>query len=205
MTDDPQADQMNVVRDLPTPGEAPRNTASAAEQSRELSLLALAFAPRLREDDLFELLAYLNGLTSHRFTGVYQFEPGWVVSVALFDRENPELRLGADVKMKESYCWLAGLDGGGFVIEDATSDPRLAAHAARDEVRSYIAVLLHDRAGTPWGTLCHFDFVPRKAERANLAQLESFRPLVEEMFIREKRARWEPDVPSRPREPSPGT
>ena len=74
-----------------------------------------------------------------------------MVSVALFDRENPALRLGADVKMKESYCWLTGVDGGGFIIEDATCDPRLGGHAARGEVRSYVAVLLRDREGSPWG------------------------------------------------------
>jgi hypothetical protein len=180
---------------------APRsaNRVAPPRQPLELSLLSLAFAPRLREDDLLQLLEFLNGLSDHRFTGVYQFEPGWVVSVALFDRENPSLRLGADVKMKESYCWLAGLDGTGLTIEDATCDPRLDGHAARQEVRSYIAVLLHDRARAPWGTLCHFDFAPRCARPEAVEQLESFRPLVEEMFIRDKLARWEPEAPSRPR------
>lgn len=167
-----------------------------ADRSLEQSLISRAFASRLREDDLFDLLQYLNGLTDHRFTGVYQFEPGWVVSVALFDRENPHLRLGADVKMKESYCWLTGLNGTGFVIEDATCDARLSGHAAREEVRSYVAVLLHDRKGTPWGTLCHFDFAPRLTSPGTVARLEAFRPLIEEMFIRDKLARWDPDAPS---------
>ena len=117
----------------------------------ERSFVARAFASRLREDDLGELLRYLNGLTDYRFTGVYHFEPGWVVSVALYDRENPQLRFGADVKMKESYCWLTGVDGVGYIIEDASRDPRLRGHAAANEVRSYVAVLLRDGVGAEWG------------------------------------------------------
>jgi hypothetical protein len=167
----------------------------------ERGLIARAFSSRLREDDLYEFLCYLNGLTDYRFTGVYQFNPGWVVSVALCDRENPDLRLGADVKMKESYCWLTGLSECTYVIEDAQSDPRLGGHAARDEVRAYVAVLLRDVTMAPWGTLCHFDFAPRPALPSARRQLDSIRPLVEELFVRDKTACWHPDAPSLPRVP----
>jgi hypothetical protein len=161
----------------------------------ELALIARAFEPELLEDDLYGLLAYLNGRTSHRFTGVYRFDPGWVVSVALFDRTNPELRVGADVKMKESYCWLTGL-GGEYIIEDACSDIRLTQHAARDAVRSYVAVLIRDRDGTPWGTLCHYDFEPRPMADDTLTWLSAFRPLIEELFVRDRPAAWDPEAPS---------
>jgi hypothetical protein len=163
---------------------------------RELSLIAQAFAPRLLDGGPHDVLPYLNSLTEHRFTGVYRFEPGWVVSVALFDRENPSLRVGDDVKMKESYCWLTGLGGASYVIEDACTDARLAGHAARESVRSYIAVLLRDKRGRPWGTLCHFDFRPRGAAPGTRERLEIFRPLIEEMFVRDTPARWDPDAPS---------
>ena len=166
---------------------------------QELALISKAFAPSLSEADLFELLKYLNGLTDHRFTGVYRFEPGWVVSVALWDRENPGIRIGADVKMKESYCWLTGTGEASFVIEDASVDSRLKGHAARDAVRSYVAVLLRDRTAKQWGTLCHFDFAPRALNPLTKARLEMFRPLVEEMFVRDRRGRWDPDAPSNQR------
>jgi len=159
----------------------------------ELALIARAFAPKLADGDLRALLEYLNGLTAHRFTGVYRFEPGWVVSVALWDRENPQLELGADVKMKESYCWLTGLGESAYIIEDAPSDPRLEGRAARSAVRSYVAVLLRDKRRTPWGTLCHFDFNPRSVTPDALRRLEMFRPLVEEMLVRDAEAHWEPD------------
>lgn len=166
----------------------------------ELALLTRAFAPRLLEGDLCDLLAYLNGREAHRFTGVYRFESGWVVSVALFDREALKTRTGADVKMKESYCWLAGLEGG-YVIQDARIDPRLDGHAARDQVRSYIALVLRDRQNEPWGTLCHFDFAPRAASSEALARLEAFRPLIEEMLVRDSAACWLPEQPSGSKSP----
>lgn len=165
----------------------------------ELTLMTTAFAPRLLEGDLFSLLEYLNRLTTHRFTGVYRFEPGWVVSVALWDRENPRIRIGADVKMKESYCWLTGLGGASYVIEDACDDARLDGHAAREAVRAYVAVVLRDKAGNPWGTLCHFDFQPRAVEPQTKARLEVFRPLIEEMFVRDDSAEWDPDAASNQR------
>ena len=168
----------------------------ASPTAEQLALVARAFAPKLLDGDLLELLAYLNSLTDHRFTGVYRFEPGWVVSVALWDRENPHLRIGADVKLKESYCWLTGLGGERYVIEDAWADPRLKAHPARESVRSYVGALLMDSRGRPWGTLCHFDFSPRAATPEMTLQLEYFRPLIEEMFVRDVAARWDPNAPS---------
>lgn len=162
----------------------------------ECSLIARAFTARLTEDDLCVMLEYLNGLTTHRFTGIYRFEPGWVVSVALYDRENPRLRIGANVKMKESYCWLTGVGDSVYIIEDAPIDGRLDGHAARDAVRSYVAVLLRDAAGTQWGTLCHFDFEPRTADADTIARLNVFRPLVEEILVRDTPACWRPDAPS---------
>jgi hypothetical protein len=166
----------------------------------ELAIIALAFtAPDLARPALRQLLGFLNGLTEHRFTGVYRFEPGWVVSVALFDRENPDMEIGADVKMKESYCWLTGLGEDRYVIEDATCDPRLDGHVAQDQVRSYLAVLLRDKRRAPWGTLCHFDFAPRKVHAATLDRLTRFAPLIEELTVKDAPARWDPDAPSEAR------
>jgi hypothetical protein len=176
-----------------------QRSGNVGPSSDEIALLSLAFAPQLVEGNVRVLLRHLNGLTSHRFTGVYRFEPGWVVSVALFDRANPELEIGADVKMKESYCWLTGLGENSYVIEDACGDPRLDGHVAQQEVRSYVAVLLRDQRRQPWGTLCHFDFDPRPYDPATLTQLETYRPLIEEVLVRDRRGNWNPDAPSEPR------
>lgn len=178
---------------MPVVEQAAALHANASPQ--ELALLSLAFAPEGGDANLRTLLSYLNGMTTHRFTGVYRFEPGWVMSVALWDRESPEQLLGADVKMKESYCWLTGLGKDSYIIEDACADARLDGHAAREQVRSYCAVMLRDRREAPWGTLCHFDFAPRKVDAETLSRLEAFRPLVEEILVRDCSAHWDPDAP----------
>jgi hypothetical protein len=136
----------------------------------------------LRDDGLFEALGVLNRTTAHRFTAVYRFEPGWVRSVALFDRENPHLRVGADVPMKESYCVLAADAGERYRIEDAMSDPRLIGHKARDAVLCYCAVHLIDRDGGSWGTLCHYDFRPAEIQDETLAVLEAVRPMFQRVL-----------------------
>jgi GAF domain-containing protein len=133
----------------------------------------------LRNQGLFEALRYLNSTTEHRFTGIYRFEQDWVRSVLLFDRGNPHLRAGADVRMKESYCMLAGRSQETFCIEDAQADPRLLEHAARGTVLCYCAVKLLSLEGHPWGTLCHFDFRPCQIAAETIQALEAVRPLVE--------------------------
>lgn len=172
---------------------------ASAPNSDDLALLALAFTPELVDRNVRTLLRILNGRTNHRFTGVYRFEPGWVVSVALWDREKPDLEIGADVKMKESYCWLTGLGESSYVIEDACADARLDGHAAQHDVRAYAAVLLRDRSARPWGTLCHFDFEPRQTDPRALRDLETYRPLIEEMLVRDVPSAWDPDAPTEPR------
>jgi hypothetical protein len=141
--------------------------------------IAARFESVLQDQGLFEALGYLNSTTDHRFTGIYRFEPDWVRSVLLFDRGNPHLRAGADVRMKESYCMLTQQSGEPYCIENAQFDPRLLRHAARDSVLSYGAVHLLGPEGLSWGTLCHFDFRPRPITPEMIEALEAVRPAVE--------------------------
>jgi GAF domain-containing protein len=141
--------------------------------------IVACFESVLQNQGLFEALRYLNSTTEHRFTGIYRFEPDWVRSVLLFDRGNPSLRIGEDVRMKESYCMLTQKTGGPFIIENAQSDPRLLRHAARDSVLCYCAVHLLGPEDLSWGTLCHFDFRPSQITAEVLEALESVRPAVQ--------------------------
>lgn len=129
-------------------------------------------------DGLRTGLALLNSATNYRFTGVYRFESGMVRSVLLFDRKNPHLRIGADVPWQDSYCRLTA-ESNGCLIAHAREDPRLITHAARESVQSYIGVLLRSPDGSPWGTLCHFDVLPRPLDAVALASLHAVRTAVE--------------------------
>jgi hypothetical protein len=155
-------------------------TQTSAPASRTAALAA-DFRILLAADGLHDALRMLNASAPYRFTGVYSFEPGWVRSHTLFDRENPELRVGADVPMKESYCmFTARASGEPIIIENAPEDLRWAAHAARDSVLSYVAVLLLDPEGNPIGTLCHFDFQRQELPSDTLEILAAVRDPVQE-------------------------
>lgn len=129
------------------------------------------FERTLQEQGLFRALAFLNGTTPYRFTGVYRFEPGVVKSVLLYDRKNPDLRIGEDVVWNDSYCRITAEDGTVCEIEDSLADSRLLEHAARNSVQSYCGALLRTRQGYPLGTLCHFDLMPRRTPAGTMQML----------------------------------
>lgn len=141
------------------------------------------FRGQLEARGLHAALGVLNAAVDFRFTGVYRFEGDLVVSVALFDRENSELRIGEDVRLLESYCRMTAVDGDRCAIEDSNADHRLAEHAARMAVHSYGAVLLRNPDGTPLGTLCHFDIRPRPLDDSIFALLEAVRPDIEDAVL----------------------
>jgi hypothetical protein len=148
--------------------------------SSPLSVIVRTFERTLQEEGLFGALRYLNSTTEYRFTGIYRFEPDWVRSVLLFDRGNPHLQAGKDVPFLESYCMLAAQDGTSCTVEDSQSDPRLLQHAARESVLSYYAVHLVNPEGLSWGTLCHFDFVPRRVTDEVKQVFEAVRPAIQQ-------------------------
>jgi hypothetical protein len=148
--------------------------------SSPLSEIVRTFERTLQEQGLFGALRYLNSTTEYRFTGIYRFEPDWVRSILLFDRGNPHLQAGKDVPFQESYCMLTAQDGTSCAIEDALSDPRLLHHAARESVLSYYAVHLVNPEGLSWGTLCHFDFIPRRVTEEMKQVLDAVRPAIQQ-------------------------
>lgn len=151
-----------------------------AHMHSPLSEIVRTFEGTLQEQGLFGALRYLNSTTEYRFTGIYRFESSWVRSILLFDRGNPHLQIGKDVPLLDSYCMLTAQDGVSCTIEDAQSDPRLFHHAARESVLSYYAVHLVDPEGRSWGTLCHFDFVPRRVTDEMKQGLEAVRPAIQQ-------------------------
>ncbi len=147
----------------------------------EVSALStiLAEVERALHNDLCEALRLLNEPTPYRFTGIYRFESGVVKSVALYDRENPACRIGADVPWFDSYCMMTAENGGECEIQHSLNDPRLTGHAARLTVMSYCAVLLRTADGEPLGTLCHYDVLPRETRPGTVEDLRTCRAVVE--------------------------
>lgn len=113
------------------------------------------FAALLQQQGVHAALGYLNGRTPHRYTGVYRFDGEMLRSEALFDRKKPDIRMGVDAPMAETYCSLVGRHEAPVQILNATIDPQ--ALGIETPVISYCGVLIRDVHGKAFGTLCHYD------------------------------------------------
>ena len=130
-------------------------------------------ATALRMGGVPAVLAELNARTRYRFTGVYRADPPFLRNVHLHDRENPTLRLAGDIHtLRDTYCAITAASRAPFATDDAGADPRLATHAARCSVLSYLGVPIRSPDGRAWGTLCHFDVRPRVAPHGEVPVLE---------------------------------
>jgi GAF domain-containing protein len=157
-------------------------------QPDELRSLEQILHDTLRREGLPGALRFLNGRTRHRFTALYRFDPPWLRNVCTVDRENPELRLVADCRIRESYCSFVFEQGKQLVVEDAQSDARVAGHPKREALLAYCGVPVLDADGACVGTLCHFDPRPRLTPPSEVALLERAARLVASWVPRAARA-----------------
>jgi signal transduction histidine kinase/CheY-like chemotaxis protein len=153
---------------------APRGTEAAVARADALA----KFERILRAQGVHEALRFLNSRTAYRFTGVYRFDPPTLRSVLLLDADTASVTRGDDAPMEATYCSIVGATERAFTTEDATRDDRLRTHPARDAVLSYTGVLLRGGDGAPFGTLCHFDFVPCDVPVREVALMEAVAPSI---------------------------
>lgn len=113
------------------------------------------FTALLNQQGVHAALGYLNRRTPHRYTGLWRFDGDMLRSEALFDRNMPEVRKGADAPMTATYCSLVGRSEAPVQILDATVDPQ--ARGIDTPVISYCGSLVRDGQGQAYGTLCHYD------------------------------------------------
>lgn len=130
----------------------------------------------LRAHDLRGAVMYLNSLTRHRFTSLYRFDDAMLRNVVFFDRQNPEALSCDDLPVLASYCVFVRDGSCTFRVDDSQSDDRLGLHSKRPEVRAYCGVPLMDEDGRMFGTICHFDTVPRALEDEHVALMEALAP-----------------------------
>jgi len=120
--------------------------------------------PRLKDilerEGVRAALAYINSLSSQRFTALYRFGGKTLHNVCFYDRENPAVTTCEDIPVTASYCAFVRDTGSQFATFDAPEDERLRGHPKQATVRSYCGVPLLDAEGRMFGTVCHFDFAP---------------------------------------------
>lgn len=133
---------------------------------------------QLDQGDLHGALATLNRLSPFRFTGIYRVDPPTLRNVALYDRDNPSLKIGSDAPLLATYCSITAGGNEPFRSLDTMADPRLTEHEARETTLAYEGVPLTDEEGRAFGTLCNFDVTSRPDAEENTALLARIAPKV---------------------------
>ncbi|MEO8343231.1 MAG: GAF domain-containing protein [Gallionella sp.] len=126
----------------------------------------------LANDDVRAAVAYLNSLSSQRFTSLYRFNDETLHTLTFFDREHPEIQSSSDIPVLESYCIFVRESGEIFLTHDAQQDERAHNHPKQKMVQSYCGVPLLDQDGKMFGTICHFDFSPGHIADVDVELLE---------------------------------
>lgn len=127
-------------------------------------------------------VAYLNSLTTHRFTSLYRFNRGALQNITFYDRKNPEVESCEEIPVEASYCVYVRDHGENFSVEDSESDERVREHPKRQAVRSYCGVPLLDGRDQLIGSICHFDLEPGRTTEQDVALLEYMARLLQPAF-----------------------
>jgi GAF domain-containing protein len=141
------------------------------------------FRAILHREGVRPALIFLNGLTSHRFSAIYQFEHETLRNLYFYDRENPEIESIEEIPVTASYCVFLRETGVLFHTSDALRDERVRTHPKREKVLAYCGVPLLDAKGALFGSICHFDLRPRVIADSDVELMESVA-----LLLREERA-----------------
>jgi len=115
----------------------------------------------LRQKGIRPALIFLNHLTEHRFSALYQFENEQLRNLYFYDRECPDVETTDEIPVTASYCVFLRDSGALFHTSDAMRDDRVRSHPKREKVQAYCGVPVVDDKGKLFGSICHFDLQPR--------------------------------------------
>jgi GAF domain-containing protein len=123
-------------------------------------------------------LKFMNDRVPHRLTAIYQLRGPNVICTHLFDKQG-ELNtdLMAVVPLGESFCQFAMRDGV-FLTDNTVVDTRLDGNPNQGVVVCYHGLPVLDANATLFGTLCHFDFVPRELPDGEFEYLQQAARLI---------------------------
>ncbi len=157
---------------------ATQHRASAPTDSTELPSAQLHAA-----------LAQLNTASECRYTSLLRFDDDNTTlrSIWTYDRERPRTdAFPIGLPVHASYCVLVREARAMCVIEDASTDPRVATHSKRAELARYLGAPLFRADGSMFGTLCCYDSEPRSVPQATrdalLAAVREIEPWLDALF-----------------------
>jgi CheY-like chemotaxis protein len=145
------------------------------------AVLAGLLKARAARNDMRGMLQLLNATGPFRYTSILRFDGAQLSGVWTFDREQPDSdSFPVDKKIPDSYCALVLASGAPVSIPDVSTQPSLSQHPARHTVLSYCGVPLRRADESFFGTLCHFDVVPRLFVESTVKRLEETALLLRE-------------------------
>ena len=115
----------------------------------------------LRNEGVRPALIFLNNMTGHRFSALYEFKDDMLRNLYFYDREYPEVESTDEIPVTSSYCVFLRETGALFHTSDALRDGRVRSHPKREQIQAYCGVPVLDAQGKLFGSICHFDLHPR--------------------------------------------
>jgi hypothetical protein len=149
---------------------------AAGGDTRTSSHDAMAqFREAVANGGVAKALEFLNARTAYRYTAIFRFEGDVMRNIWLYDRLGEDGATFASVPLGDSFCQYVMAENG-FSTPDSGSDERLASHAYRGILNSYVGLPLCREAGSIYGTFCHFDFNQQTLPDNEIPFLESVTP-----------------------------
>jgi len=121
------------------------------------------FEAGLAKFGLREALAYLNSWVDFRYTAMARLQGDLFLTVEVFDKFGKlSTEDFPDQPFNDSFCQFVKRDGP-WAVPDTRLEPMLDGNKNQGVVISYVGVpVLNGIGGDFYGTLCHFDFEPRR-------------------------------------------
>lgn len=133
----------------------------------------------LTEEGVRPAIAFLNGLTGHRYTSVFLFDGQSGRHTYYYDRDDPQQLQAPDILVHLSYCIYVKETAAPFCVADSLTDDRVAPeHPKKAEIRSYCGIPLLDESGNVIGSACHYDSHPVETDERDVELLEMFGTLL---------------------------
>ncbi len=139
--------------------------------ARDAADAAARIAVYLETRNVRGLLGMLNSTTNYRYTSILRFDDAKLESVWTFDRENDRVDAYPERRIEQAYCVFIEATGHSFSVADALEDVRVSGHPKREKMRSYCGVPLLRTDGSMFGTLCHYDPMPRAVDARVIAAM----------------------------------
>ena len=149
----------------------------ALQKQHELDQQLAQFRLAFDSGGLYGALRYLNARTTFRYTAIYRLDGQMMRNIYLYDRQGENPTSLSEVPLGDSFCQFVMRDNG-FNTVNSANDARLLGHPYQGVMNSYFGLPLSRKAGTIYGTLCHFDVEPMMIPDSEILLLEAVSPVL---------------------------